>query len=155
MTPAVIFSMLMTPPLPPSGPVVGRIECLFGAGEKAEAGSVQFNEAGIAFEGIMPLVVGDAEKPQVRMIQLPVDGKSISGMEFNADRSITIHGQPGGQVIGKFSSIKRALDDRMWMEFSIPSSSDELNVVGTCIADVRGRLDRPVRLTRITTMRVD
>lgn len=143
-----------TPPPPPSGPISGWADCLFETGQHQEAGQAQFNERGLPFEGVIPL--GEQVKePQVRFIQFPIDGNELSDVEFGAGGEVTLRAEDGRRVAGKFTPLHRASDDRWWMEFSVPDSVGDLIVTGKCLVDIRGRLERPVRLTEIVTMRVD
>jgi len=95
------------------------------------------------------------EDPQAQFVQFPVNGDGLSDVEFAADGTIMISAGVDRRVVGKFAPLKRSLDEHGWMEFSVPGPAGEVIAVGKCLADVRGRLERPIRLTRIITMRVD
>ena len=95
------------------------------------------------------------DKPQVRFVQFPIDGNKLSDVEFEAGDVITLHAEDGHRLAGKFTPLQRASDGRWWMEFSVPGSEGDLVAIGKCLVGIRGRLERPIRLARILTMRVD
>ena len=151
--------ILMTPALPPSGPIWGQIECLFGAGEAMEAATVRFNEDGIPrLPSPFPLLdeTENTDEPQVELSQFPVDGNKLSGFEFAADNTITLQSEGGRNVAGIFRPLRRSGgSERWWMEFSVPDAVGSMKSVGQCIAEFNGRLERPIRLTTINTFRID
>ena len=149
--------ILITPALPPSGPIWGQIECLLGAGEAQEAATVRFNEDGIP-RPPSPFQLGDesTDEPQVELSQFPVDGNKLSSFEFATDNTITLQSEGGRHVAGIFRPLRRSGgSDRWWMEFSVPDAAGSMKSVGQCIAEFNGRLERPIRLTTINTFRID
>lgn len=140
------------PALPPSGPISGRADCLFE--QLQEAGQAYFNEAGLPPRGMLSLG-GEKDEPQIRFIQFPVDGSKLTDVEFGVGGTITLHAEDDRKVVGEFTPLHKILDDRWWMNFSVPGSDGDMIAIGKCLVDVGGSLERPIRLTEILTTRVD
>lgn len=149
--------LALTPPaLPPSGPVYGQIQCLLNYGSGTSTAVATFDESAQIFIG--PEGIGNRTATQVLFQQIPVDGDEIGHVEFAQDGAITIFSKNGKKALGRFSFVSRAATgsaDAMWMTFSIPLVSGEFAPIGNCFGSITGRVERPVRMNKTYTIRID
>ncbi len=146
--------MLIPPALPPSGPVTGQLQCLFEYESGSASASISFDEDAPPLNQFgQPETAG----AQVYLRQIPVDGNKIDYLEFNTDFGITIVAKDSKKILGRFAYLNGASTwgSGVWMKFSIPLENGEMKDLGTCFGTIRGRMERPIKMTKIETFRVD
>jgi hypothetical protein len=145
--------MLIPPALVPYGPIKGQFECLFEFDTGSQTAFMKFDESGPTYNDL-PLQAA-IQGMQVDLQQFPLDGNQIEYVEFGAGGVISILAKNTKKPMGQFTFIKMGRDESQWMKFSVPIATGEMKQLGTCFGRVMGRLDRPVRFTKITLSRID
>jgi len=143
---------MIPPPLPPSGPVRGELDCLFEDSDGLYAAKAWFREDAPATE-VVPRS-GEREAFQATFHQFPINTDTVRTVEFGTRGTITILGS-NSAVVGRFSPALRSMGEGRWMTFHSPNSDGEFVDRGTCFGYLRGRSERPVVLTRISNFRVE
>jgi hypothetical protein len=92
----------------------------------------------------------------VYLQQIPVKGEKIGRIEFGKDKATTVFSTEN-KILGRLSYItySDAMGGIDWFKFSVPLASGEMMPIGTCFGYINGRNERPVIMTKTSTIRID